>query len=200
LASELLALSLIGCIAWASQRAAHATYELSGLAGNFTKSDVGSTLPDFQSESALGLVLNGKKFRQIVRRTKRRRSVGRTIPTPPAGKQNNGNELRLGSWGGDHVRFVNTNAGASVEFDCAHAIIESKIYLNQNACFDVVGSYFKEHAGPPRPGEQDQSFPARFKGCVRQSNLDLSIAPVGASGSSSSILVYGQAAQLIKCL
>lgn len=122
------------------------------------------------------------------------------MPPPPASKNNISSGLAVGSWGGDHIRLVSTNAGAAVELDCAHATIEAQIQLNKDNCFDVAGSYIKEHAGPPRPGEQDQSYPARFKGCVRQSTLDLTITTGGASGASTFDLVYGRTAQVVKCL
>ena len=143
---------------------------------------------------------NSNSARPTAPKTKSKKAKKRKMPPPPASTSNNGSELAVGSWGGDHIRLVSTSTGATVELDCAHATITPQIRLDKDNCFDVQGSYIKEHAGPPRPGEQEQSYPARFKGCVCQSNLDLTITPAGRSDSSSYTLVYGRTAQLVKCL
>jgi hypothetical protein len=138
--------------------------------------------------------------RRVANKVKRSPAVRRKTAKHSAATKNNRNALAIGSWGGEHIRLVSSSEGATIELDCAHATIEAEIYLNQDNCFDMQGLYFEEHAGPPRPGEQIRSYPARVRGCVRQSTMNLTITPDDTSKAGAFTLNYDQAASIVKCL
>lgn len=145
---------------------------------------------------------SGQAQNRTIRRraTRARKSPRRTVSRRSGGKTQSSGELALGTWGGEHIHLISSGEGTRIELDCAHATIKPQIRLNQSNCFVVQGSYFREHAGPSRPGEMDQSEPVRFQGCVKGDTLELTIALNGTSGTDTFTLVSGRAGQITKCL
>jgi hypothetical protein len=88
--------------------------------------------------------------------------------------QGNSN-LSTGVWGGEHIRLEVTEAGATVEYDCAHANISQKIAVDRRGRFVVMGSYVAEHGGPVRESDPSRGVAVQFTGKVSGKKLQLSV-------------------------
>jgi hypothetical protein len=107
--------------------------------------------------------------------------------------------LPSGQWGGQHAGMEVTDAGAQLEFDCAHGRIDQAITL-ESGRFDVKGTYSPERPGPRR--EDDNTARAvRYIGEVDGKTMKLAIN--GADGSSDTItsftLEHGKTPTIRKC-
>src|SRR5215469_13759379 len=80
-----------------------------------------------------------------------------TSPTVPA-------QVRMGMWGGDHLRLDVTATGAQAEFDCAHASISEPLTLDAQNHFTVAAQFVTE--GGPSSDRPATPRPARFAGSV----------------------------------
>ena len=107
--------------------------------------------------------------------------------------------LPSGQWGGQHAGMEVTDAGAQLEFDCAHGRIDQVITL-ESGRFDVKGTYSPERPGPRR--EDDNTARAvRYTGQVDGKTMKLAIN--AADGSSDTIasftLEHGKTPTIRKC-
>lgn len=72
----------------------------------------------------------------------------------------------IGAWGGRGLSVVVTDAGATLEFDCAHGTIDQPIWPTRLGRFTASGSYTAEKPGPigplPPPAQS-----ARYSGQIR---------------------------------
>lgn len=104
-----------------------------------------------------------------------------------------------GIWGGEHIRLEVTDAGARVEYDCAHATISRKIVADRQGRFIVMGSYVPEHGGPVREGDPTGE-PVQFTGKVSGKKLQLSIRRRDSRKLIGVFtLFFGQEGLLVKC-
>jgi hypothetical protein len=87
--------------------------------------------------------------------------------------------LSPGVWGGEHIRFEVTEAGASVEYDCAHGKVEGKIVVDSQGRFDVYGLHYEERGGPARPGDDAAGYRVRLSGRVGGSLMKLTVTRAG---------------------
>jgi hypothetical protein len=83
--------------------------------------------------------------------------------------------LSRGLWGGEHVRLEVDEAGARVEFDCAHSTVNRAITLDGRSQFDFEGVYVSERGGPERPGQTQDRHTARYTGRVEGDRMFLSV-------------------------
>ena len=72
-----------------------------------------------------------------------------------------------GQWGGQHISMEVVDAGAQIEFDCAHGRITEKIVLDREGKFEAKGIYARERPGPQRMDE-DNDQPAVYQGSVKE--------------------------------
>jgi len=122
-------------------------------------------------------------------------------PTTNATPRSNTAEPRVptGLWGGEHVRLEVTDAGAGVEFDCAHGTLDAPLVLHDGR-FDVPGTFVREHGGPIRSDDVEQGQPARFKGEVAGARMTLTFTLAGTQDAQDTfILTRGEEANLFKC-
>jgi hypothetical protein len=87
--------------------------------------------------------------------------------------------LLPGVWGGEHIRFEVTEAGANVEYDCAHGTVEGKIVVDSRGRFNVYGLHYEERGGPVRPGGEAAGYRVRLSGRVGGSLLKLTVTRAG---------------------
>ncbi len=111
--------------------------------------------------------------------------------------------LAEGTWGGRGVVLRVTAAGAEVEFDCAHGLIEGRIELDARGSFDVAGTFVPEggpDSVPAEGGAGEKSLKARYRGRVegKKMTLDVSVAETGG-GTGELTLTHGQEPRLEKC-
>ena len=78
-----------------------------------------------------------------------------------------------GSWGGERAALEVTQTGALAEFDCAHAVIDEPLRLEDDR-FSVTGTYVREQGGPQRE-EPELHRPARFSGSLAGDRLSFSV-------------------------
>ena len=110
-------------------------------------------------------------------------------------------ELPRGGWGGAHVSLTVSTTGASLEFDCAHGMVDEAPLLGSQGQFNLRGTYVREHGGPIRDGEPEDSQPALYFGQLEGSLVTISIRLTEEGiqlGPYAARL--GQQPRLFKCL
>jgi len=108
--------------------------------------------------------------------------------------------LRVGLWGGEHIRMDVTETGATIEYDCAHGTIEQRITLDRRGWFNVSGKQAAEHGGPVRQNEELAGDPVRFSGQVNGKTMKLTVRnTVTKELVGIFTLVYGADPKLRKC-
>jgi len=95
--------------------------------------------------------------------------AGSACGASPAGPTS----VRTGVWGGDHIALSVAEAGAHVEFDCAHGEIPIVLVVNARNEFDVLGTFVRERGGPVRVGDVPDSHPAAYAGSVTGTTMVL---------------------------
>ena len=105
-----------------------------------------------------------------------------------------------GVWGGKDIRFEVTDAGATVEYDCAHATISQKISPDRSGHFVVNGVYVPEHGGPVRTNEEAANIPVTFSGQVKGKSMILTMRRRDTRKLIGNFaLRHGQEGELVKC-
>ncbi len=108
--------------------------------------------------------------------------------------------LATGVWGGQHIRMEVTDAGAQLEFDCAHSTIDQAIILDRQGRFEVKGKFTKERGGPVRRDQAPNSSPVRYAGQVEDQTLTLTITHDETGESFGDYtLTQGSEGRLMKC-
>jgi hypothetical protein len=110
-------------------------------------------------------------------------------------------ELPLGGWGGEHVSLTVSTTGASLEFDCAHGTVDEAPLLDSQGQFNLRGMYVREHGGPIRDGEPEDSQPAVYFGQLEGSRVTISIRLTDEGTQLGPYAAQlGQQPRLFKCL
>lgn len=108
--------------------------------------------------------------------------------------------LRAGTWGGEHVALTVTDAGARVEFDCAHGEIRTPVAVDAAGHLAVAGVYVQEQGGPVRLGEEPEEKPARYTGRLTGDTLTFEVILTESKQTVGSFTaVHGVAPRLRKC-
>jgi hypothetical protein len=79
-----------------------------------------------------------------------------------------------GQWGGQGISMEVTDAGATLDFDCASGSITEPIVVDRSGKFSVKGSFSRHRPGPTRE-DDDRGEPASYSGTVDGENLSLTI-------------------------
>jgi hypothetical protein len=108
-----------------------------------------------------------------------------------------GGRVAPGEWGGRGARLSVEAERASLELDCAHGAVEV-LSLDDEGHFDVAGRFVREHGGPTRQGETEESVPARYRGAVRDQTMTLEIVVEGETLGPFELTLGGHA-RLMKC-
>ncbi|MGH9364510.1 MAG: hypothetical protein ACRD1B_04500 [Thermoanaerobaculia bacterium] len=107
----------------------------------------------------------------------------------------------LGSWGGDHINLILTEAGGRAEFDCAHGSIDESFLVDAEGKFDLQGAYVPEHPGPIRYGEKPEEYPARYRGSVDGDSMVLTATVPDRNQSLGPFKLFqGKRPRVHKCL
>lgn len=85
------------------------------------------------------------------------------------------NRLSVGMWGGKFINLEVTDDGASLDFNCAHGMINEPITLDDRGGFNVQGTYVAEGHGPTRQGLESDAANARYSGSVSGDLMNLTI-------------------------
>ena len=106
-----------------------------------------------------------------------------------------------GPWGGAHVSLTAADTGATLQFDCAHGSIPAPLSVGADGRFKLAGIFVREHGGPIRIGEPEDSQAANYSGTIQGTKMTLSIELVRDQltvGPYS--LEFQSPGQIVKCL
>ena len=109
--------------------------------------------------------------------------------------------LLAGTWGGEHVALIVTDAGAHVEFDCAFGDISQPLTIDPDGRLAVEGVYVQERGGPVREGEEPVRKPARYSGRLSGQTLTFDVVLIESNETVGSFTVArGVTPRVRKCL
>ena len=106
--------------------------------------------------------------------------------------------IPTGAWGGDHISIEVGEKSASVEYDCAHGVIEGPLVVDANGRFKLRGTHTPERGGPIRADEQSRSHPANYVGLVNGNTMTLTLKLEGFDDETFT-LEKGKQGELFKC-
>jgi hypothetical protein len=109
------------------------------------------------------------------------------------------NVLPTGTWGGEHIALEATEAGATIDYDCAHGTITEKIILDGRGKFKVKGLHVKEHGGPVRLGEDTTGQAAVYTGTSDGKTLTLTVKLDTGEIVGTYTLTHRKMGRVIKC-
>lgn len=105
-----------------------------------------------------------------------------------------------GTWGGEHIAMEVTDAGATIEYDCAHGRITERIAPDAEGKFEAKGVHTRERGGPVRQGENDEE-PAIYRGSIKNQTMTLAVELTTNNESAGTYtLTQGQTGRIRKCL
>lgn len=123
----------------------------------------------------------------------------RKMPVPSMNTEFRKKALPAGVWGGPHISFDVSAQRTVVEYDCAHATIDQKIFLDARGRFSVSGTQFQERGGPVRRGAET-GFAVRFTGKVKGKTLTLTVTNSETKEEIGTFtLVHGGRPRIFKC-
>jgi len=107
-----------------------------------------------------------------------------------------------GPWGGEHAELALDAAGAgTLQYDCAHGTIVPPITLGRNGALKATGTHVREHGGPVRVGEVEDSHPARYDGAVYGDRITFTVTLSDDGSVIGPFTVHrGEPARLFRCL
>lgn len=105
-----------------------------------------------------------------------------------------------GTWGGQGIAMEVTDAGATIEYDCAHGRITERIAPGGDGKFEAKGVFVRERGGPQRHGE-DNEEPAAYVGSIKDETMTLTTKLAQANESVGTFtLTQGKTGRIRKCL
>ncbi|HKO34999.1 MAG TPA: hypothetical protein VJV21_00875 [Pyrinomonadaceae bacterium] len=112
---------------------------------------------------------------------------------------NQSRDLR-GTWGGQGIAMEVTDAGATIEYDCAHGRITERIAPGGDGKFEAKGVFVRERGGPQRQGE-DNEEPAAYAGSIKDEMMTLTAKLAQTNESVGTFtLTQGKTGRIRKCL
>lgn len=107
-----------------------------------------------------------------------------------------------GSWGGEHIRLVVTETGATVEYDCAFGRIDEPLLSDKEGNFNARGIHGFESGGPREAGAPPPKQPAAlYRGWTDGSQMRLTVTlPDMGTEVGTFSLGLGRAAHLERCM
>ena len=107
-------------------------------------------------------------------------------------------KIPTGVWGGEHINLEVGAKSATIEYDCAHGMIEGPLVVDANGRFDLRGTHTPERGGPIRADEQPKSHPAHYVGSISGNTMKLTLKLEGADDETFT-LEKGKQGELFKC-
>ena len=107
-------------------------------------------------------------------------------------------QIPKGVWGGEHINIEIGSKSASIEYDCAHGVIEGPLVVDAGGRFNLRGTHTPERGGPIRADEQPQSHPAKYVGTVSGNKMTLTLKLEGFDDETFT-LEKGKQGELFKC-
>ena len=121
-------------------------------------------------------------------------SVNQTTNT----SSNQTSELR-GLWGGQHINLEIGDAGAEIDYDCAHGRITEKIVPDRNGKFTVKGVHVRERPGPVRLGQENEQA-ASYQASIDGDTMTLTVTLTQNNEEVGTFtLTKGKIGRVVKC-
>ncbi len=107
-----------------------------------------------------------------------------------------------GAWGGEHIRLLVNESGATIEYDCAAGTIDEPLRPDDDGNFEARGTHVFEQGGPRTIGEpRPRPRSAHYTGWTDGAKMTLTVTlPRTSREVGTFSLGLGQRAQLEKCL
>ena len=107
--------------------------------------------------------------------------------------------IESGTWGGKGILLQVTDAGATVEYDCAHGTIE-RLEPGRDGGFEARGTHTVESFGPTRAGAAPPARPARYTGRVSGDEMTLRVTLTDTMEDVGTFsLGRGRRTRIVKC-
>ena len=106
--------------------------------------------------------------------------------------------IPTGVWGGEHINIEVGSKSASIEYDCAHGVIEGPLVVDAGGRFNLRGTHTPERGGPIRADEQPHSLPAKYAGSISGDKMTLTLKLEGFDDETFT-LEKGKQGELFKC-
>ncbi|HET6975304.1 MAG TPA: hypothetical protein VFI24_03200 [Pyrinomonadaceae bacterium] len=104
-----------------------------------------------------------------------------------------------GLWGGQGISMEVTEAGATLDFDCASGAITESIVPDSAGKFSAKGRFARQRPGPTREDDVEGQ-PATFSGVLDGENLTLEITLAQNSEKMGQFkLAHGKTGRIRKC-
>ena len=107
-------------------------------------------------------------------------------------------KIPTGVWGGEHISLEVGAKSASIEYDCAHGMIEGPLTVDASGRFSLRGTHTPERGGPIRADEQPRSQPANYVGSITGTKMTLTLKLEGSEDETFT-LEKGKQGDLFKC-
>ena len=106
--------------------------------------------------------------------------------------------IPTGVWGGEHINIEVAEKSASIEYDCAHGLMEGPLVVDANGRFSLRGTHTPERGGPISADEQQQSHPANYVGSISGNKMTLTLKLKDAEDETFT-LEKGKQGDIFKC-
>ncbi len=106
--------------------------------------------------------------------------------------------IPAGVWGGEHINIEVGEKSATIEYDCAHGMIQGPLTLDSNGRFNLRGTHTPERGGPVRADDPGRSEPATYTGSISGNKMTLTLKLAGGEDETFT-LEKGKQGDLFKC-
>jgi hypothetical protein len=106
--------------------------------------------------------------------------------------------IATGVWGGQHINIKVGAKSATIEYDCAHGVINGPLVVDANGHFNLRGTHTMERGGPVRADDNPKQHPATYTGSIKGNTMTLNLK-LGDSDEETFTLEKGKAGELFKC-
>jgi hypothetical protein len=106
--------------------------------------------------------------------------------------------IATGLWGGEHISIEVGEKSATIEYDCAHGVIDGPLVVDSNGRFNLRGTHTQERGGPVRADEEPRRRPATYTGSISGNTMTLTLK-LSESDVETFTLEKGKPGDLLKC-
>ena len=106
--------------------------------------------------------------------------------------------ISKGMWGGEHISMKVGAKSATIEYDCAHGVIDGPLAIDADGHFSLHGTHHMERGGPIRAGAIAKGQPATYTGSIDGKTMTLALK-IGDGEAETFTLEKGKEGKLVKC-
>ena len=106
--------------------------------------------------------------------------------------------IATGTWGGEHIRIKVGATSATIEYDCAHGVIDGPLVVDNDGNFNLHGKHMRERGGPVRADENPKGEQATYTGSVKGNTMTLTLK-LNDADVETFTLQKGKPGELFKC-